>query len=106
MKLLAKTLPVLLLAACGTALTADDVTKSLSDATSCAFGVIAVSTGTVNVQQLLACGLTVGDALAIVKKLRAQATPTEAGAAVSPERIAYAKKLDQAISDLERLQVK
>ena len=78
------------------------VGKTVSDATACALGVVATATGAVNVQGLLDCGLTVADALALLQQLRSQAVPpADAGAAVSPERVAYAHELDVAIADLQ-----
>ena len=91
----------IILMACG--VPAADVSQTLSDATKCAIGVIATAGGSIDVQNLLACGLTVADALKLLQDLRANATaPSDAGAAaLSPERVAYVQKLDRAITELK-----
>ena len=95
----------MLVLACGAS--QSQVTKTVDDATACAFGVVAAATGAVDVQALLACGLTVADALALLQELRAQAVPADAGAAaLEPARVAYVAKLDQAIATLRTMKEK
>jgi hypothetical protein len=99
-----KLAPLLLVLACsGSQVAPSDVSKTLTDAVACGLGVVATSEGSIDVQGLLACGLTVADALALVQKLRAQ-QGSDAGAALSPARVAYVKKLDTAIAQLQAMQ--
>lgn len=103
MKTLAKLFSLFVLLACSASQQAS-VVKTVDDATACAVGVVAATQGTVDVKALLACGLTVADALGLVTELRAQAFPSDAGAAaLSPERVLYAKKLDQLLVDLKEV---
>ena len=103
------TLLLVLASACaGSQVTPQDVTNTISDAVACGLGVVAVAQGApINVQQLLSCGLTVSDAIALVTKLRGAASPADAGAAaLAPAQVAYVKSLDQALADLQALQAK
>jgi hypothetical protein len=95
----------LTLARCGSPVAPADVSKPISDAVACGLGIIATAEGSINIQGLLACGLTVADALTLVQKLRAQQVQGDASAAVlSPARVAYVKKLDDAIVKLQAMQ--
>ncbi len=101
-RILAAFLGLVLVVACG--VPASDVSTTLTDATKCAFGIIATAGGSIDVNGLLACGLTVADALKLLQDLRTNATTSPADAApaaMTPERVAYVGKLDKAIADLK-----
>lgn len=73
-----------------------------SDAQACGVGVIAAASGTVDVADLLRCGLTVADAYHLVMRLIGVESSTDAGmAALAPSRVAYRSRLQDLKAKLE-----
>ena len=72
-----------------------------SDAVACGMGVIAATAGSVDVADLLRCGLAIADAYALVLELISTAQSSDAGAALTPGAQAYLAKLQDLKAKLE-----
>ena len=98
-----------LVQACGAPPPPTTVAQTFSDAQGCVVGILATSTETPDVQDLLKCGMTATDLHALVTSLLKQAQGGDAGAkgaALSPSQAAWILKLETVKTNLEAQGVK